>query len=352
MTQVEIREADVTVVANKDILGLDVSVDDANRVYVLQRQCHLGGDESHLAFAELSPRQRLANGEKTATCAVLGDEVKVPLGADRSEKTQQERVIDLLQDHLLRAQALELVAPRHLRDVHALHCVQLPLPRAVRGKLGFQLRQPNGADVAAAETPHGAKDAQVQLTIRCGVQSLVQSCAVAHCVLACILHLTEHRRIQVLLARLRREHVRLAAEVRSHRNNAAGDFFLTVRGLRHSLLDSGSVQLQLAFSLPLLGGFLSLRIAVSGYASRGVHLHANEENLIVFGILPALLHDGCDVDDVPKLLAILAVICEAHAHILALFGGFPDLVHLCLVRVLALQESAVLSENLDARVPG
>eukprot|EP00976_Prorocentrum_cordatum_P007152 142795-Prorocentrum_minimum.AAC.1 len=58
VAEVEVAEHDVAVGVKQHVLGLQVAVDVAEKVQVLQRQQHLRGVEAHVRFAEALLRLR------------------------------------------------------------------------------------------------------------------------------------------------------------------------------------------------------------------------------------------------------------------------------------------------------
>ena len=150
--EVEVGEHDVAVGADEDVLGLEVAVDDAHHVEVLDGEEHLGGVEAGGGEREAAGRHAVAEGVEVAAGAELHDGAgEVRRGVEVGEEGGEEGVVQLPQDPLLRRRAPQLLLPRHRPPVHHLHRVHaraLPLRRAPEAA---QVHRP---DVAAADAPH------------------------------------------------------------------------------------------------------------------------------------------------------------------------------------------------------
>ena len=122
VAQAEIRELDVSVGGDEEVIGLDVAVDDAPRVAVFQGERDLRGVLRAVRLAEPSelPQERV----QVAADGELGDDVEVPRGGEGVVQLDDERVIRVDQRvalrHRLRDHVLvdEVLLANHLHRVH------------------------------------------------------------------------------------------------------------------------------------------------------------------------------------------------------------------------------------------
>mmetsp|Transcript_2535 Transcript_2535/g.9991 ORF Transcript_2535/g.9991 Transcript_2535/m.9991 type:complete len:208 (+) Transcript_2535:1671-2294(+) len=119
--EVEVRDHDVSVFPEHDILRLQVAVDEAHQVQVLQRNEHLGGVETRDALGETLPGRVLQSLVQFSPLAELHDEVQVRLRLERAVQRGAERVVHSLQNCALGLHAVQLVAVAHLLLRQNLH---------------------------------------------------------------------------------------------------------------------------------------------------------------------------------------------------------------------------------------
>eukprot|EP00191_Tetraselmis_sp_GSL018_P010315 CAMPEP_0177603288 /NCGR_PEP_ID=MMETSP0419_2-20121207/15425_1 /TAXON_ID=582737 /ORGANISM="Tetraselmis sp., Strain GSL018" /LENGTH=840 /DNA_ID=CAMNT_0019097035 /DNA_START=36 /DNA_END=2556 /DNA_ORIENTATION=+ len=116
--QVEVGEDHVAVV-HENVLRLQVTVNVAKQVEVLERQDYLRGVEPQLTLAELAD-----GGHQLVEVAALAaphDVVDVCRGADRPVAERQEGVVDLREDSVLGDDPRNLVPVHHVLLGHALY---------------------------------------------------------------------------------------------------------------------------------------------------------------------------------------------------------------------------------------
>ncbi|CAI0409745.1 unnamed protein product [Linum tenue] len=91
--QIEIREHDVAVLPQQNVLRLEVSVNNPQRVEVLERHQHLGGEELHRGEWEPVPRLLPEERVEVAVGAVIDQEAGVVRDVDSRVERRQERVV-------------------------------------------------------------------------------------------------------------------------------------------------------------------------------------------------------------------------------------------------------------------
>ena len=143
LAEVKVGEDDVAGGRHEDVLGLEVAVDEAEHVEVLER-------EQDLAAVELGPRLgeavaglALERAEELAARAKVHHKVEAVHALERPVQRHDERVVRRRQDLALRLHALHLLALDHLLLRQHLHRVALVRPH--------QLHEVHAAHVAAPQ---------------------------------------------------------------------------------------------------------------------------------------------------------------------------------------------------------
>jgi len=120
--QAEVGQLDVAVVAQKDVLRLQVSIEDTLAVEVVDGQSYLADVDPRLHLGEATSPLFLLNSLHGATRAVLEDEEQLLLVLETLLQLDNVRVAgDLLENALLRLcelQNLEFVDHGLLLDLH------------------------------------------------------------------------------------------------------------------------------------------------------------------------------------------------------------------------------------------
>lgn len=117
----EIGNLQVSVVVNQKILRLQISVDQVQRVQILERQHDLSGVEAGVGFAETadSPQMR----EHLTATNELEDHVEIGVVLEGVLHVDQEREVDGLKNAFLVQRVLHLFELHHLLLVQNLHGV-------------------------------------------------------------------------------------------------------------------------------------------------------------------------------------------------------------------------------------
>ena len=154
--EVEVRHHDVSVFPEQNILRLQVAVDEAHQVQVLQRHEHLGGVETRDALRETLPGRVLQSLVQFPPLAELHHEVQVRLRLERAVHRGAERVVHSLQNSTLGLHAVQLVAIAHLLLRQNLHGKQRARRRRRRRR---RRRELPGRGVGGLVAARSATDA-------------------------------------------------------------------------------------------------------------------------------------------------------------------------------------------------
>mmetsp|Transcript_16271 Transcript_16271/g.41594 ORF Transcript_16271/g.41594 Transcript_16271/m.41594 type:complete len:872 (+) Transcript_16271:63-2678(+) len=310
--QVKIGEHDVAAAMEQDVLRLEVAVDVAQEVQVLQGQQHLCDVEADVRLPEALLRLRVKEAVELATGADLEDEVQVAWRVQGAVQGGQERVVHRRQDGLLSLHAPNLVALDHLLLVQGLHG-KLVVGAGQRDKV-------HQANVAAAKLllPLETVDVQRAVLLHGGAQR-------------------NHRGAV--------RHMRLLVQ-HAGDDGLPGVLVLAAHAqVLQGAADDGAGVVALGFQL---GVVLHLRDGVGRGArvgGRHVDLHADHEAAGAIHVL-----DGRQGEHVPKRFAALLVVEDAHGDLLLVDDRLADGGDRVGVGLGALQEAAVLAEHLLAGV--
>mmetsp|Transcript_9347 Transcript_9347/g.28516 ORF Transcript_9347/g.28516 Transcript_9347/m.28516 type:complete len:332 (+) Transcript_9347:1544-2539(+) len=293
----------------QDVLRLQVPVHEAHQVQVLQSDEHLRRVEARVRFLEPLLGLRVEQRIELAAVAQPHDKMEVRVGLQDAVDSRHKRVVDDPQDVRLGQAALHLVALIHLALVERLH-------RELQ-VCALQLHQVHLADVAGAQLAHLAEVLQLQpaMLLLHLHQGLIRR--VAKLVWLLVRHVTQERGPWVC--------PRVAAHAHA---------------LQRGIHDFGCV---VAAALLVLGGHARGLFCVR---CRNVHLHADEK-----ADLAVLVQHGRQREHVPELLARLCVVEDPDGDLLPILDRLADLLHRALVRVRALEKTAVAPQHLLARVP-
>ena len=102
----KVGHLDVAVPVEKDVLRLEVTVKDAALVQVLEDERHLGGVETRCVVGKAARPSQVR--EELAADDVLHQQVEVLVVLEGAEEVDDERVVELLEDLLLRLHVLHL----------------------------------------------------------------------------------------------------------------------------------------------------------------------------------------------------------------------------------------------------
>lgn len=146
LAEVKVGEDDVARGRHEDVLGLEVAVDEAEHVQVLER-------EQDLAAVELGPRLgqavaglALQRAEELAARTKVHHKVQAVHALERPVQRHNERVVRRRQDLALRLHALHLLALHHLllwqhlhrialvraHQLHQVHAAHVPAPQQLQ----------------------------------------------------------------------------------------------------------------------------------------------------------------------------------------------------------------------------
>mmetsp|Transcript_22158 Transcript_22158/g.53030 ORF Transcript_22158/g.53030 Transcript_22158/m.53030 type:complete len:634 (-) Transcript_22158:466-2367(-) len=300
---------------DEDVLRLEVSVDDADEVQVLQRQEHLRHVEADVGLLQPLLRLRVEERVQLAAAADLQDEVQVARRLEGAVERRQEGVVDGGEDVCLGHHAGHLVALDHLPLVEGLH--RKLEPRADEGN------EVDEADVPAAE-----------LLLTLEVRDLD----------APVLGLDGAQRREGLVLAL----VRLPVDLTGLEVLPG----VGVHGRAHAhvlqrLLDDRAGRRALGGDARVCHERHLARREVPLRGGGDVDLDADHE-----AAGPVDVADRREGEHVPERPPLLGVVEDPDSELLPVLDGLADLVHDPLVGLRALQEAAVAAEHLLAAVPG
>mmetsp|Transcript_17384 Transcript_17384/g.43294 ORF Transcript_17384/g.43294 Transcript_17384/m.43294 type:complete len:422 (+) Transcript_17384:372-1637(+) len=123
LAQTKISEVDMSVLADKDIFGLQITVDDTTGVKMAQRKGELGSVKADSLYVD--PLFSLNNAEKITTADELQHKMELLFCLESPGQTHNIRVLHLAEDAVLLLCSLHLIALyKHLLVQH-LHGIQL-----------------------------------------------------------------------------------------------------------------------------------------------------------------------------------------------------------------------------------
>eukprot|EP00960_Hanusia_phi_P066499 766409-Hanusia_phi.AAC.2 len=123
--EAEVRELEVAVGVDKDVVRLQVTVDDPLVVQILQCQHHLCHVLPRPLLAQAS--DALQESVAVSSLHVLHDQVEVLARLERADQLDHKRTVDRRHDRLLCLDVFELVLPPHVRLLQHLHRIQLTI---------------------------------------------------------------------------------------------------------------------------------------------------------------------------------------------------------------------------------
>lgn len=127
--QAKVGHDNVTLFREEQVLGLEVAVDDASVVQVLQRQQDLGGVEADALLGEAAVVLEVE--EELATVHKVQHKVQLLVGLERVVQVDQEGMLQLGQDVPLRHRVLLLALGNDLcllKDFHGIDFTGIFLP--------------------------------------------------------------------------------------------------------------------------------------------------------------------------------------------------------------------------------
>lgn len=143
--QVEIRQHDVAGLMQQNVFRLEISVNVAHEMQVLERSSDLGSVELRVCLSHTLALSGLQSPEKLASHAVLHTEIEVVVGLEGVVESHNEGVVGRGENLLLCKRPLDLVSLDHLLLGQHLHGKQL-------GGFLF-LDQVDLADISSSKQP-------------------------------------------------------------------------------------------------------------------------------------------------------------------------------------------------------
>lgn len=102
----KVSQLQIAFIINKDVLGLEITVDDVLRVKVLEHERHLGAIEHSMFGVKLSFSSQI--GKQLTASNILHQEVQVAAVLGESLQAHQERMVNISENGILRDAVINL----------------------------------------------------------------------------------------------------------------------------------------------------------------------------------------------------------------------------------------------------